>query len=87
MPKRRDVERVHLDRLCVGMNVRDHRERAGLARGEFAAMLHAHGITTLYEQALGRLERGHRDLSLPEAVAVAAVLGLDLSALTVGLVR
>lgn len=85
--RRRDLERVHFERACVGANVRAARQRAGLTRGELAAMLHTEGVTTLYEQAIGRLERGGRDLTLPEALVVAEVLAAPLEVLTEGLER
>ena len=87
MGYRPPTARVLAERATVGANLRRVRERAGLTRGHLSARAYLAGHESLYEQAIGRIERGERDLALREAVALADILAAPLEVLTEGLER
>lgn len=70
------------DRIIIGNNLRAARDAAGLNKPHVCAHAYLAGYETIYEQSLGRIERGERDLSLAEAVILADVIGCDLTDLT-----
>lgn len=74
------------DRRRIGANIQRVREAREWSRADVAArcILHA-DYPNLYDQAIGRIERGEQDASLGQAVALASVLGCTLDELTRGL--
>lgn len=72
-------------RQVIARNLRRAREATGMNRSEVAARCLLAGYPGLYEQNLGRTERGERDLELAEAMTLAAILDTTLGELVVDL--
>jgi transcriptional regulator with XRE-family HTH domain len=73
------------DRQLIGDNIRAARTAAHVNKPTLTALSYLAGYPSLYEQSIGRTERGERDLTLGEAVTLANVLGCSLDELIVGL--
>lgn len=74
-------ESVFIQRL------REERARLGLSQAEFADRLSARIGAPVYPSAITRIEKGERAVKLDEAVAIADVLGLPITALIDGVHR
>ncbi|ALG29526.1 hypothetical protein AOZ07_11415 [Glutamicibacter halophytocola] len=64
--------------------LREERARAGLTQAELAARLSDALGVAVYASAITRAEKGERTVRLEEAVAMAQVLGVELSSMLVG---
>ncbi|WP_185974124.1 helix-turn-helix transcriptional regulator [Curtobacterium sp. KBS0715] len=62
--------------------VRAHRERLGLSQAELLAKLHSEGLVYMNQTALSRLENGTRPARMIEAMKLAKLFGVPISALT-----
>lgn len=63
--------------------LRQERMRAGLSQTQLATRVSSALGVTVYGTAVTRMEKGERVVKLDEAVAIAGVLGVDLTALLV----
>ena len=61
-------------RSIVRENIRAYRVLAKLTQGEVSRRVEDFGVPTFSRQALSSIERGHREVSLIEAAAIASVL-------------
>lgn len=73
-PQHRGSGIMTAHRQTIARNLRKAREATGMNRSEVAARCLLAGYPGLYEQALGRTERGDRDLELGEAMTLAHIL-------------
>ena len=64
--------------------LREERARAGLTQAELATQLSDVLGTAVYGSAITRVEKGVRSVKLEEAVAMAQVVGVELSSMLVG---
>lgn len=87
MPRtgRLSSSQITADRQRIGDNLRAARNVALTNKGTVSARCYLAGYVTLYEQSLGRIERGERDLTLGEAVTLANALGCSLDELVIGI--
>lgn len=67
--------------------LREERSRIGLSQAEFAERLSARIGVPVYPSTVTRIEKGERAVKLDEAVAMADVLGLPITALIDGVHR
>ena len=64
--------------------LREERARAGLTQSELATRISDVLGTVVYGSGITRVEKGERAVKLEEAVAMAQVLGVELSSMLVG---
>lgn len=62
----------------IGRQIRDARHAAALTQARLAALMTDAGYQ-MHQTGIAKLEHGERDLSLDEAVALAAILGPGFS--------